>query len=39
MSLERAENPDEKFSLASQQNHIDNVFALNKLTINGHRPS
>ena|GEM_PF-2043840 len=24
-SLERAENPDEKFGLGSQQNHIDNV--------------
>ena len=37
MSLERAENPDEKFTLASQQNHIDNVKAVNKLTINGQR--
>ena len=37
MSQERAENPDEKFSLGSQQNHIDNVIALNKLTINDQR--
>ena len=37
MSLERAENPDEKFSLGSQQNHMDNVKALGKLTINSHR--
>ena len=36
-SLERAHNPDEKFGLGSQQNHIDNVIALNKLTINGQR--
>ena len=32
-SLERAHNPDEKFGLGSQQNHIDNVIALNNLTI------
>ena len=37
MSLERAKNPDEKFNLGSQQNHIDNVIALNKLTINDQR--
>ena len=37
MSLERAHNPDEKFTFGSQQNHIDNVKALGKLTINGHR--
>jgi|GEM_PF-1927727 hypothetical protein len=37
MSLERAHDPDEKFTLGSQQNHIDNVIALNKLTINDQR--
>ena len=36
-SLERAHDPDEKFTLGSQQNHIDNVKALGKLTINSHR--
>ena len=36
-SLERAENPDEKFTIGSYQNHIDNVTALNKLNINGQR--
>ena len=34
-SKERAKNPDEKFSLGSQQNHIDNFKAFNKLTIDG----
>ena len=36
-SLERAHDPDEKFTLGSQQNHIDNVKALNKLTLGGQR--
>ncbi len=37
MSLERAHDPDESFGLGSQQNYIDNVIALNKLTINDQR--
>ena len=36
-SKERVENPDEKFTLGSYQNHIDNVIALNRLNIDGQR--